>query len=139
MQSKKYGQPLIPLFIDPVSSLLLLSISTGVMATDKVTSDMMFAKTVGKKAMDEFIIRRLSNCRTAYFFYPIRKLKLVTFTSMNKIKTCRVNSKVISLQASKNLFAKMALVVQICSLKMRLVYKFPFGPLRGPLLNLLEH
>ena len=46
---------------------------------------------------------------------------------MNKIKTCRVNSKVIPLQASKNLFAKIALFAQIHSLNLRLVFKFPLG------------
>ena len=48
---------------------------------------------------------------------------------MNKIKTCKVNSTVISLQASKNLFAKIALVAQILSLNLRQVFKFPFGPM----------
>ena len=90
---------------------------------------MMSAKTLGKKAMDEFITSRLSNRTTAYFFDPIEKLNLVTFTSMNKIKTCRVNSKFIPLQASKNLFAKIALDAQIRSLNLRLVFKFPLGPL----------
>ena len=116
-------------FIDPLSLLPLISISTGVMVTYKVTSDMISAKTLGKKAMDEFITSRLSNRTTAYFFDPIDKLNLVTFTSMNKIKTCRVNSKFIPLQASKNLFAKIALDAQIRSLNLRLVFKFPIGPL----------
>ena len=99
------------------------------MATNKVTSDMMSAKAVGKKTMDEFISSSLSNHKTAYFFDPIKKLNLATFTSMNKIKTCRVNSKVLPLQASKNLFAKIVLVFQIHSLNLRLVFKFPPGPL----------
>ena len=48
---------------------------------------------------------------------------------MNKIKTCRVNSKVIPLQASKNLLAIIASVTQILSLNLRLVFKFPLCPL----------
>ena len=108
-------------FIDQLSPLPLLSISTGVVATDKVTPDMMSAKSVGKNAMDEFISSRLSNRRTAYFFNPIKTLNLATFTSMNKIKTCRINSKIIH---SKNFFATIALVYQIRSLNFRLVFKF---------------
>ena len=54
---------------------------------------------------------------------------------MTKIKTSRVNSKVILLQASKNLFAKIALVGEILSLNLRLVFKFPLG---GPTRSLAE-
>ena len=46
---------------------------------------------------------------------------------MNKIKTCRVNSKIIQVQASKERFAKVSLVAQIRSLNMRSVFKFPLG------------
>ena len=56
-------------------------------------------------------------------------MKLSTFSSMSKIKTCRVNSKIIPVQASKESFAKVSLVTQIRSLNMRSVFKFPLGPL----------
>ena len=49
---------------------------------------------------------------------------------MNKIKTCKVNSKVIPLQASKNIFAKIGLVAQIRSLNLRQVFKFSLGTLK---------
>ena len=52
---------------------------------------------------------------------------------MNKIKICKVNSKVIPLQASKNLFAKIALVSQIRSLNLRQVFKFPVRPMQWSL------
>ena len=48
---------------------------------------------------------------------------------MNNIKICKVNSKVVPLQACKNLFTKIALVAQIRSLNLRLVFKFPLGPM----------
>ena len=62
-------------------------------------------------------------------FDPIKKLKLSTFSSMNKIKKCKVNSKIIPMQATKELFAKISLVAQNRSLDMRSVFKFPLGPL----------
>ena len=46
-----------------------------------------------------------------------------------KVKHRKVNSKVIPLQASKELFAKIALVSRICSVDMRTVFKYPLGPL----------
>ena len=63
-------------FIDPLSPLPLISISAGNIATDKVTSDMMSAKAIGKEAMDTFIRSRLSVSRTASIFDPIKKKKI---------------------------------------------------------------
>ena len=116
-------------FINPLSPQPLLSISNGVLATDKVSSDMLLAKAFVKAAMDEFIRDRLSEKKIHCFFDPIKKKKLVTFTSMNKVKKCKVNSKIVPLQATKDLSAKISLVAQIRFLNMRVVFEFPLGPL----------
>ena len=79
--------------------------------------------------MDEFIGDCLSKKKIHCFFDPIKKKKLATFTSMNKVKKCKVNSKTVPLPATKDLFAKILLVAQIRSLNMRVVSKFPLGPL----------
>ena len=63
------------------------------------------------------------------FFYPIKKKKLATFTSMNKVKKCNVNSMIVLLQAIKDLFSKISLVAQIRSLNKRVVFESPLGPL----------
>ena len=116
-------------FIDPLTPQPLLSISNRVLATDKVSSDMLSVKAFGKAAMDVFIRDHLSEKRIHCFFYPIKKKKLATFTSMNKAKKCKVNSKIDPLQATKDLFAKVSLVAQIRSLNMRVVFEFSLGPL----------
>ena len=116
-------------FIDPLSPQPLLSISNGVLATDKVSNDMLSAKVIGKAAMDEFIRNHLSDKKINCFLDPIKKKNLGTFTSMNKVKKCKVNSKIVPLQSTKDLFAKIALVAQIRSLNMRVVFQFPLGPL----------
>ena len=56
-------------------------------------------------------------------------MKLSSFSSMNKTKICKVNSKIIPVQVNKELFAKISLVAQIRSLNMKSVFKYPFGPL----------
>ena len=116
-------------FVDPLSPLPLLSISTGIMATEKVTIDMMTAKQCGQTAMSEFTETRLSQQATKSFFDPMKKIKLSTFSTMAKVKECKVNSKIIPLQATRELFAKIALIAQIRSLNMRLVFQYPLGPL----------
>ena len=42
-------------FIDPLSPLLLMCISTGVVANEKVTKDILLVETVGEAAMRKFI------------------------------------------------------------------------------------
>ena len=54
-------------FINPLSPQPLLFISNGVLATDKVSSDMLPAKVFGKAAMDEFIRDRLSEKKIQFF------------------------------------------------------------------------
>ena len=115
--------------IHPLSPLQLMSISTGVLTTEKVASDMSSAKEKGEIAFYTFVKSRLSNEKTMCIFDPIKKMKLSTFSSMNKIKTCRVNLKIIPVQASTELFTKVSLVAQIRSLNMISVFKFPLGPL----------
>ena len=59
-------------FIDLLSPLPLISISAGIIATDKVISDMISAKAIGKEAMATFIRSRLSENRTASIFDAIK-------------------------------------------------------------------
>ena len=106
-----------------------MSISAGVLANEKVESDILSAKENGQAAFDKFMKTRLSTEETMSIFDPIKKMKLSSFSSINKTKTCEVNSKIIPGQASKELFVKISLVAQIRSLDMRSVFKFPLGRL----------
>jgi hypothetical protein len=115
-------------FIDPLSPQPLVSISSGVIASHKVVIDLMKAKELGEAAKEKFIQTRLTEPITSSFFDPIKNMKLGTFGTMAKTKTFKVNSKMIPLQASEDLFAKISLVAQIRSLDMRAVFKYPLGP-----------
>ena len=46
-------------FIDPLSPLFLMSISTDLVAIKKATKDMLLAETLGKAAMKKFLDIRL--------------------------------------------------------------------------------
>ena len=104
-------------------------ISTGVLAIEKVESDILSAKEKGQAAFDTFVKTKLSKEKTMSIFDPIKKMDLSSFSSMNKTKTWKVNSTIIPVQASKELFAKISLVAHIRSLDMRSIFKFPLGPL----------
>ena len=52
------------------------------------------------------------------------------------MKPCKVNSKIVPLQATKNLFAKISLVSQIRSFNLTSIFKFSLGPLPRALAGL---
>ena len=87
-----------------------MSTSRGALAKEKVEPDILSAKEKGQAAFDTFVKTRLSKEKTMSIFNPIKKMKLSSFSSMNKTKTCKVNSKIIPVQASKERFAKISLV-----------------------------
>ena len=107
----------------------MVSISSGIVAADKVVHDLTNAKKIGKSAMDEFIKSRLQEESLKSFFDPIKERKLVTFAKMYKIKTCKVNNKLIPLQTTKDLFARISLIAQNRSIDLKAVFQFPLGPL----------
>ena len=100
-------------FIDPFCPSQLMSISTDILANEKVESDILSAKEKGQAAFDTFVKTRLPKEKTMSIFNSIKKIKLSSFSSVNKTKTCKVNSKIVPVQASKELFAKISLVAQI--------------------------
>ena len=62
--------------INPLSLQPLLSISNGVLATDRVSSDMLLTKSFGKAAIDEFIRDRLSEKNIHCFFLSNKEEKV---------------------------------------------------------------
>ena len=73
-------------FVDFYCLSRLMSISTVVLANEKVESDILFAKEKGQAAFDTFVKTRLSKEKTS-IFDPIKKMKLSSFFSMNKTRT----------------------------------------------------
>ena len=77
MQDEKAGQCILSViattFIDPLSPLQLMSISTGVLATEKVTSDMSYAKKKGVKEFYTFVKSILNNENMMCIFDPMKK------------------------------------------------------------------
>ena len=59
-------ETILTTLIDPLSPQPLLSISNGLLATDKVSCDMLSAKAFGKAAKDEFIRDRLSEKKIVF-------------------------------------------------------------------------
>ena len=59
----------------------------------------------------------------------MKKLKLITFFNMKKVKPWKVNSNIVPLQATNDLLAKISLVAQIISFDLKSIFKFPLAHL----------
>ena len=73
-------------FIDPFCPSQLMSISTDILANEKVESDILSAKEKGQAGFDTFVKARLRKEKTMSIFDPIKKIKLSSFSSVNKTK-----------------------------------------------------
>lgn len=114
-------------FINPLTPCSLVSISTGIIPNKKTTQDLMKAREIGLKAMEQLIETRMKECGTLSFFDTIKKKKLATFSTMNKTKTVKLNNKEIPLRASKDLFAKIAIISQKRTVDLKATFKFPLS------------
>ena len=73
----------------------------------------------------------LKDCpiRDKSFYDPLKKRKLKTFTTMNKSKEYKWKEKVVTLQANKEIFCKLAIIAQKIYVDLAALFKYPLGPL----------
>ena len=68
------------LFVHPFSESQLLGLSSGIVTTEKIESDLLDAETKGEEQIKNFIEKRLID-QTIDFYEPIKQLILGTFSS----------------------------------------------------------
>ena len=124
------------MFIHPFSENPLMSISTGILATEDVSHDLLNAKSLGKDAMNKFISERLRQDSTVSVFDPMKKMKLKTFPYLNKLKPLKIKDRTVMLQSTKDVFSKVAIIAQKRDIELKELFRFPMGPLP---LSLAEH
>ena len=127
------GQNCVPVSLN-ILIINLRSTSTLISILQELT-----AMEMGQAAFETFVKSRLTKEKTMSIFNPTKKMKLSSFSSMNKTKTCKVYPNIIPVQASKEIFAKISLVAQIQSLNMRSVFNFHLVHFLGHFLNQWEH
>lgn len=90
-------------------STQLISPSSGAVASQEVTSDLLNAERIGEEKLSEFILARLPQ-RSTEFFDTIKANKLKTFSS-NTSKTKRVHSDKV-IRAERSTFINLLLVAR---------------------------
>ena len=107
----------------------MMSISTGIQTAENVTKDLLSAQELGKTVMVQFIKERLAVGSSKSIFDPIKKSKLGTFKSINKIKVCKTKNKILSLTSTRDLFSKIAIISQKRSVDLKTLFNYPLEAL----------
>ena len=116
-------------FVHPFSESTLVSVSTGIVATEDVAKDLMSAQSKGTAAMETFILERLGENPKLSIFDTIKKSKLSTFANLQKKKVCKVKGKEILLKSTTDLFGKITIIAQKRSIDLKRLFQYPLGPL----------
>ena len=98
------------LFVHPFLESQLVVLSSGIVATEKIESDLPEAETKGEEQMKNVIEKRLVD-QTIDFYEPIKQLNLGTFSSLKKVKVKTYN-KATQFSAQSNIFGKISLIQQ---------------------------
>ena len=75
-------------------------------------NEIIRAEKKGEELIATFIEERLKDNPTKTIFNPINKTKLGSFSPLHKSTTCNVKSKMVSLKSGKEIFARIAIIVQ---------------------------
>ena len=114
-------------FIDPFSENPLLSISNGMLATEKLVLDTFNDFKIGTESMDTLIEERCIK-KSKYFFDTLKRINIEMFSKLSKCVTYKCKDKDIPLVANRNLFAKPIIIMQKHSISLKEVFKYPLGP-----------
>ena len=106
----------------------IVHLTSGLVATQEVKSDLLSAKEAGEKQLQTFIQEKLL-VPEPDIFSKLPMLKLKTFTSMaKKVKVTSKNGTEATLKNNRNLFARMLLLAQSININMKDVLSYSLGP-----------
>ena len=97
------------------------NISSGLVASQQVSNDMLSAYRHGESRLQQFIKDRLLTC-TVQFHDPLPSLKLKTFGELTKTKSVNVKGKDVVVHADRGFFARLLVLAQSRSMDLRRVF-----------------
>ena len=113
-------------FINQAEESSLISLSSGIIPTEAIKRDLENAYDKGKSAMDTFIDLQLVNMSKS-IYDPLKKLRLGTFTNMNKKMKVKVKGREVQFSSQSEIFGKVALIAQSRSVDLQEIFKYPMG------------
>ena len=111
-------------FINSAEESSLISLSGDIIPTEAIRRDLEDAYDKGKSAMDTFIDLFLVNMSKS-IYNPLKKLRLGTFTNMNKKVKVKVKGRDVQFSSQSEIFGKIALIAQSRSIVLQEIFKYP--------------
>ena len=116
-------------FIHPFTlDVKLLSISSGIEASEKVVEDLLNARKLGQKGMEQFVAERIHS-NEKEFYEPVKKMNLATFKNLTKVVKVSVKDRMIPLKYHRDVFGQISIIMQKRHIDMKEVLSFPLEPL----------
>ena len=109
----------------------LVCISSGVIASAEVKSDLLNAEEKGESALIDFMDQRLLS-PTKDFFSPLKNMKLKTFTNQGKAKPKPKTADDL-LHNDKKLFARLLVIGQSRKIDLKEILTYSLGMISYPL------
>ena len=111
-------------------SQVLCNLSSGIVASDSVTADLLNTHSIGEQKFMDFYNQRLKPSENRVdFFDRLPLLKIKTFSSMVKTKSMKVSGQEVIVRADSRLFARMLVVAQTREMDIQEVLRYELGPL----------
>lgn len=109
------------------SSGAIVSLSSGVNASEDVQKDLLRAETVGKEKSELFINDRIRN-NDVDFYDVIPKNQLKTFTTIKKTKV-KIKGKDVIIKADRDFFARLTVLQEKRDISTRDLLQYSLGPI----------
>ena len=133
-KSEKYVNQVIQSFksfADPFempASSSLISLSSGLQATDQVEKDLLTVQLEGSCQYQKFIQERLVE-KTTSFHAPIKRNRKQTFGSLSKTVLLKTSKKQeVKITAQRNIFSQLLILSQDNNIDLQKVMEYPLGP-----------
>ncbi len=112
----------------------LYHVTSGQVASEAISADLLNAKEIGEKAFVEFFQQRL-NTDEVEFHAPLKKMKLKTFKDTATSTVTKVRGREIALKADRDLFARLIVVGTVRKIDIREMLVYSLGPLPAAIAN----
>ena len=117
-------------YVNPFEeSTEIVSLTSGIVAPSKIQSDLLKAKQIGEKSVNETITKRLLS-QEINFHDPMPKHNLGTFSTLTECKKkSKSDQKLIELKADRGLFARLLVIAGQRNVDLGEVLSYELGPL----------
>ena len=116
----------LPPIFNPSDSIV--SLFSGLNATEDVQRDLLKAEFIGKTKAQEFI-DNLMKQNNVGFYDTIKKKKLKTFLSLNVAQTLSVEGNEVIIRADRSLFGRLLTIREKRGISMKEVLQYSLGPI----------